>query len=72
MALAPGFEPGITGLTAFAAQATACFFEKRPGGPLVVEADQMVTGGKVNSRWLQAQDLDLFSGFSLILEACSV
>jgi len=33
---------------------------------------QIAMGGRVNSRWLQAQDLDLFSGFSLILEACSV
>jgi hypothetical protein len=40
------------------------FFSKETGGPLVVEADQMVTGGKVNSRWLQAPataDTDLKS-----------
>jgi len=33
---------------------------------------QMEIGGKVNSRWLQAPDLDLFSGFSDVMEPCSV
>jgi hypothetical protein len=33
---------------------------------------QIGTDGKVNSRWLQAPDLDLLSGFSRVLESCSV
>ena len=33
---------------------------------------QTLTGGRVNSRWLQAPDLDLFSGLSLVVEPCSV
>ena len=33
---------------------------------------QILTGGKVNSRWLQAPDLDLFLGFSLEMDSCSV
>ena len=33
---------------------------------------QTLMGGRVNSRWLQAQDLDLFSGFSLEMDSCSV
>jgi hypothetical protein len=35
-------------------------------------AGQIVMGGRVNPRWLQVQDLDLFSGFSLVAESCSV
>jgi hypothetical protein len=31
---------------------------------------QIVIGGKVNSRWLQARDLDLFLGISLVMEPC--
>jgi hypothetical protein len=33
---------------------------------------QIGAGGRVNSRWLQAPDLDLFSGFSLVVEPRSV
>jgi hypothetical protein len=33
---------------------------------------QTLMGGRVNSRWLQAPDLDLFSGFSLVVEPRSV
>jgi hypothetical protein len=33
---------------------------------------QIATGGRVNSRWLQAQDLDLFPAFSLVMYPCSV
>jgi hypothetical protein len=33
---------------------------------------QTLMGGRANSRWLQAPDLDLFSGFSLVVEPRSV
>ena len=33
---------------------------------------QICAGGRVNSRWLQVQDFDLFSSFSLVMEPCSV
>ena len=32
----------------------------------------MGIGGRVNSRWLQAPDLDLFPAFSDVIEPCSV
>ena len=57
-----GFEP-------LTPRFVVCCSTRRLG---VMGCYQILMGGKVNSRWLQAQDLDLFSGFSLILEACSV